>query len=94
MIVGMVQMNMDATWKENVKMSMLLEIEEDANIGVIIYQMVDTFAYVTEDMLWIPPTPKNVSTLTNVYNHTKIIVPKFVQTSMAHMRALVAMGLR
>jgi hypothetical protein len=51
MIVGMVQMNMDATWKENVKMSMNPEIEEDANIGVIIYQMVDTFAYVIEDTL-------------------------------------------
>jgi hypothetical protein len=51
MIVGTAQMNMDATWKENVKMSMILEIEEDANIGVIIYQMVDIFAYVIEDTL-------------------------------------------
>jgi hypothetical protein len=91
MIVGIKQTNMDATWKENVRMSMFLEIEEDVNIGVIIYQTVDTFAYVIEDTLWIPPTPKNVSMLTNAYNHTKIIVHKFVQTSMAHMRAHVAM---
>ena len=41
-------MNMDATWKENAKMIMSLETEEDVNIGVTICLMVDISVYVIE----------------------------------------------
>jgi hypothetical protein len=93
MIVVMARMSMDVIWKENAKMSMLQETEEDANTDVIIYQKVDTFAYVIEDMLWIQPIRKNVSMLTNVYSRIKTIARKYAQTSMVHTRALAVMVL-
>lgn len=44
----MAPMSMDATWKENAKMTMCLEIEEVVNIGVTICLMADISVYVIE----------------------------------------------
>jgi hypothetical protein len=66
-IVGITQMNMDVTWKENVRMITSPETEEDANTVVITYQEEDTFVYVIEVGLWIQIIRKNVLMSTNVY---------------------------
>ena len=44
----MAPMNMDATWKENAKMTMCLETEEVVNIDVTICLMADISVYVIE----------------------------------------------